>query len=770
MRRTDTPADLTARIRRGNQHERWSNVPDLASRLKNGIPDTRVIFRALKSAKHAIQNFFRRRSLLGEILLLQLLFAIVAGSLAFGALWLSSSRAAADNMRNWGEQWLSTLDEISMPLYVAQDDERHLQVEEYVHKFPEISFVRFYSDSGELVFENYQRVGAADVDPLPVETLQGLVNTSRDDQRYLLDTATGDMPLTRIGKPIWTEALMMDGLIGLDLSDDSAVEKTLVGFVELGLNSSAYQEALTRTIRSGTLWGALLLVLLTTASWLVYRRALLPLSHLQAPLKKLAKGHTDFKVETAGHTEIVAIADALNTTVTALNERDKKLWHLANHDSLTGLVNRHRFSEILNNELAQLEDTDGTSALLFIDLDQFKYVNDTVGHAAGDRLLQDVAERLTDAVRQTDTVSRFGGDEFVVLLSDVCEKQVKVICEDLIRSASEYRFVENEQSFSVRCSIGVTMIWGNEFTPADLLSQADMACHHAKSLGRNRFDFYQSASRSMAGMVSEVGLSRQIQQALSNDTFVLYFQPIVDISTRQPTHYEVLLRMRGNKNKLVLPDTFMPAATRFGLMVDIDRWVIRNALEQIAEIRMERPDTCFTLNVSGNMFETPDFVEFIKMSLKKTGVPMEAIVLEITEQVAVRTAGNSGRRITKLAKLGCKFALDDFGAGYSSYSYLKTLPVDYIKIDGSFIKNIASDIVDQKIVGSIIEIARATGKQTIAEHVADYETFTLLSELGIDFAQGNFLGKPGKALSSEAIPTSISEAKKKRRRKAGQAG
>jgi diguanylate cyclase (GGDEF)-like protein len=702
------------------------------------------------------------------MLLLQLLFAIVAGSLAFGALWLSSSRAAADNMRNWGEQWLSTLDEISMPLYVAQDDERHLQVEEYVQKFPEIAFVRFYSDSGELVFEDYQQEGIAGLAPLTVATLQGLINAPRDDQRYLLDTVEQDMPLMRIGKPIWTEALLMDGLLGLDLSDDSAVETTLIGFVELGLNSSAYGEELARTIRSGTLWGTLLLVLLTVASWLVYRRALLPLSHLQAPLKKLAKGHTDFTVETAGHTEIVAIADALNTTVTALNERDKKLWHLANHDSLTGLVNRHRFAEILNNELARLEDTDNTSALLFIDLDQFKYVNDTVGHAAGDRLLQDVAERLTNGVRQSDTVSRFGGDEFVVLLSDVNEKQVKDICEDLIRNASEHHFIENEESFTVRCSIGITMIWGNEFTPADLLSQADMACHHAKSLGRNRYDFYKASSRSMAGMASEVGLSRQIQQALQDDTFVLHFQPIVDINTRQATHYEVLLRMRGTNNKLILPDAFLPAAIRFGLMIDVDRWVIRNALEQIAEMRAEHPDIGFTLNVSGNMFETPDFVDFVQKSLKETGVPMEAIVLEITEQVAVRTIGNSGRRITKLAKLGCKFALDDFGAGYSSYSYLKTLPVDYIKIDGSFIRNIVSDIVDQKIVGSIIEIAKATGKQTIAEHVVDYETFALLSELGVDFAQGHFLGKPGKVPSSEEIPTSIADAKKKRRRKVSQ--
>ena len=716
----------------------------------------------IKSLYLHLLAFCRQRSLIGEILALQLVFATIIGALALTGLWWATTWLVEDNMRKWGEQWLANLDELGMPLYVSDDDEKYVRIENYVNKFSEISFVRFYSASGEAIFTNFPHETDPGVMPLTPDVLHSLATQPALKDRYILDTLLQDVPLVRISKPIWTESLLSDGLLGFDLTDNGAVDETLVGYVELGLDFSDYRTQLTRNIVVGTLIGLGILLLLTAASWFIYRRALLPLSQLQHPLRQLADGTTDFSVKTTGHKEIVAIADALNTTVSALNERDKKLWQLANHDPLTGLINRHRFSELLDHELDFIASQSNDSALLFIDLDQFKYVNDTFGHAAGDRLLKLVAEHLTSCVRQEDYISRFGGDEFIVLVSDVEYQHVISICQSLLDKMRGHQFIEGGDSFSIRCSIGITMISNNHLTAAELLAQADMACHHAKVRGRNQFHFYRATSKEVSDMTAEAGWSQQIQQALANDSFALFYQPIIDINTRRPTHYEVLLRMKTEQQNLVLPAAFLPAATRFGLMIEIDQWVIRNALRALGEFRKRHGNVCFALNVSGDIFETPEFFDYIQEYLNAYGVPIEAIVLEITEQIAVRNMGGAAKQISALAKRGCKFAIDDFGAGYSSYNYLKTLPVDYVKIDGGFIANLIDDVVDQKIVASISQIAQATNSKTVAEHVHNYETFELLSKLGVDYAQGYFLGKPSESLRSEPIPVSLGAEKRRR--------
>jgi diguanylate cyclase (GGDEF)-like protein len=583
------------------------------------------------------------------------------------------------------------------------------------------------------------------------------------DERYSIETTDGDLPLQRISQPIWTKSLLLDGLIGFEIGNEDAVAADLVGFVELGLDFSNYQTQLTKNISIGALIGVAVIMLLTTASWFVYRRALLPLSHLQKPLKELAKGKTSMNVETSGHKEIVAIADALNTTVTALNERDKKLWQLANHDQLTGLINRHRFSELLEQELKSTKSNAKSSALLFIDLDQFKYVNDMFGHAAGDRLLKHVAVQLRANVRKQDIVSRFGGDEFVVLISNVDGKEVTTVCQDLL-CLRDHRFEESDDSFSIRCSIGVTMIHGDELSPTEILAQADMACHQAKARGRHQFQFYRSSSRERSEMAAEAGWSQAIQKALKDDTFVLHYQPIIDLVTGKPVFFEALLRMQTGPRKLIPPRAFLPAANRFGLMPEIDQWVIRNAVRKLAEFRSRQGDIQFTINVSGGIFETTDPFKFIHGELESNGLPLDAIVLEITEQVAVQNMGNAAKQISYFAEHGCRFAIDDFGAGHSSYKYLKSLPVDFIKIDGSFITNLVNDFIDQRIVSSICEIAQATNCKTVAEHVGDYQTVELLRELGVNYAQGFYLGRPSARLKFETLPVSMPQISEGRRK------
>lgn len=711
-------------------------------------------------------EFCRRRSLVSEILALQLAFAVVIGLFAFGGVRWMSTWVIEDNMRKWGEQWISQLDELGMPLYVSQDTEKYIRIESYVDKFPEISLVRYYSAEGNPIFTELPYRSSTAMPVLEPKVLLGLVNMLGTENSYLLERIHRELPLMRISKPIWTESLRTDGMLDFDLDAEFAVKKTLVGFVELGLDFSDYKARLTRNVMLGSLGGVIALLILTVASWFIYRRALLPLSKLQDSLEELAKGRTDFSVQATGHKEIVAIADALNTTVSALRERDKKLWRMANHDPLTGLINRHRFSELLDEEIDRIA-ADGTmSALLFIDLDQFKYVNDTVGHAAGDRLLKSVARRLQDGVRETDIVSRFGGDEFLLLISKISKKDVDSICNELVKRMREYRFLESGSSFTVPCSIGVALINDDHCTATDLLAQADMACHHAKAQGRNRFHFFKASGSEMRQMVAEINWSQQIEAALREDLFVLRYQPIVDVHTGEPVFHEVLLRLQPKHGKIILPSAFLPAANRFGLMAEIDEWVICNALEKLGEFRSWYGDVRFTLNVSGNFFETPHLLQCLEDSLKSNEVPLEAVVLEITEQVAIANMAGASRQIADMADLGLKFAIDDFGAGYSSYNYLKTLPVHYIKIDGTFITELAGDEVDQTIVSSISQIAQATDKKTIAEHVQDYRTLDVLRDLGVDYAQGYFLGKPSTSLKRERAPVSLASRRDRKRRTA----
>ncbi len=702
----------------------------------------------------------RRRSLIGDILVAQLTIAALAGAIALAGLWWASEWVIQDSMREWGKRWLDKLDELAIPLYLPDDVHRYARADSYVDEFGEILFVRYYSREGGVTFTESAKGRDPPIAPITVDNLQDIAARSATAQRYVLDAVFNEMPFVRIAKPFWVRSVRADGLLGYD-PNASAVDETLVGYVELGLDFSSYQTYLVRSTLMAALIGGGLLFLLTGASWLIYRRALRPLSALQAPLKRLARGQTEVSLAASGHREIVAIANALNTTASARDEHAKELARLAHDDALTGLLNRRRFSELLQREVELAAESGRSSALLLVDLDQFKYVNESVGHAVGDGLLKLVAERLVASVKPQDIVARFGGDEFALLLTDVNKKEAETRCAELVRRVQDEPFVEGGHSFNVRCGIGVAMIRGTH-GPASLLSQADMACHHAKANGCNQFHFYNTSSKEVAEMTADADWFQKLQTALNTDAFMLHYQPIVDIRTQETAYYEVLLRMLVDGRVFASPAAFIPAATRLGLMAELDQWVIRHALRSLAELRAARGDIRFTVNVSGGTFERPDFSAFLQTQARDSGVPLDAIVIEITEQAAVRNLTTAAAQMAELVESGCRFAIDDFGSGYCSYTYLKALPVAFVKIDGSFIVNLAADVVDQKIVAAISDVATATRCQTIAEHVENRDTLRLLGKLGIGYAQGYFLGKPSASIQDASLPTRVAATSRQR--------
>jgi len=697
-----------------------------------------------RAARHLLARLVvrvRRRSLIGEILALQLAAAVVVGAVAFGGLWWASSLAVQDHMRTWGAQWLGNLDQLGALRYMNNDAERNTEVHRYFEQFPEVLFVRYYSATGWAIAEDTPAQGAAIVAPIDPRRLDKLAS-SKEPQ--LLDAVAGEMPIVRIAKPIWDRSRPSDKLLGLD------PKAALVGYVELGLDFTSYRAFENRAIVRAAAIGFVVLLALMIASWLIYRRTLRPLAALQAPLKRLAKGETDFEVTPSGHREIVAVANALKATASALDERDQRLSHLASRDELTGLIKRSAFQALLAAEMEAVASSGRPSALLCADLDQFKYVNDTCGHAAGDHLLQLAAQQLRYAVRAEDFVARFGGDEFVVLVRNVSRTEARTAAAKVLELMRGLKHVEDEQVFHLQCSIGVALLHGNRLSAHEVIAQSDIACRSAKARGRNRVEIYSAAGKQSEQIADDVTTMNRLRKALETDRFELMYQPLMHVTTRTVSHYETLLRL-PTESGVLRPESFLPAAFRFGLMADIDRWVLKRAVQSLAELMPSMPDIKLSTNLSGFAFEDEELAAYLRAVLKDYDVPGDRLILEITEQLAVRFAASTDRQLALLRELGCQLAIDDFGSGYSSFTYLKRLPVDFLKIDGAFIKSLARDKVDQAMVRMVGEVARAAGIETVAEYVNSQATFDLLAKYGIDYAQGYFIGKP----IAQPVPSNV---------------
>ncbi|MGI9203512.1 MAG: EAL domain-containing protein [Woeseiaceae bacterium] len=424
----------------------------------------------------------------------------------------------------------------------------------------------------------------------------------------------------------------------------------------------------------------------------------------------------------------------------------RKLSYQASHDMLTGLINRREFENRLVSALDDVhEHPDHTHALLYLDLDQFKVVNDTFGHTAGDELLTQIAEVVQSNIRSTDVLARLGGDEFGILLERCNEERALEVAESIRCAVEDHRFHWKDAFTSARCSIGIVMVSRECDDVASIMSFADVACYSAKDMGRNQVHLYQDSDASTRH--EEMKWVSRITSAVEENRLELFYQPIVSIGKENGHargHYELLLRMRDEKGELVGPDQFIPAAERYNLMSTLDRWVIRQALSQLADRSSGADRAHFTLaiNLSGTSLSEDRFLEFVIEELEKQNLPQGAICFEITETAAISNLSRVIHFMQALKKLGCKFSLDDFGSGLSSFTYLKNLPVDYLKIDGQFIHNVAEDRVDESMVRAINQVGQAMGIEAIAERVETKEVLEKLSELGIAFAQGYYIARP----------------------------
>ena len=426
-------------------------------------------------------------------------------------------------------------------------------------------------------------------------------------------------------------------------------------------------------------------------------------------------------------------------------ELRRQLSFQACHDALTGLINRFEFEKRLDKLIDTSKNNDKVHALFYLDLDEFKVVNDTCGHAAGDELLRQLSSMLHRQVRGRDTIARLGGDEFGILLENCEPGNSFKLATAILHAVQDFHFVWEGSTFKIGASIGVVEINRHSKDIADVMATADTACYSAKDSGRNRVHIAEEHEMDIENRRGEMQWVSKIAKALEENHFVLYYQSIyqLDQSEKKSFGIELLIRMKNEDNELIPPGAFIPAAERYNLMSQIDKWVIDYAFKWLSENSLitDSLNKC-AINLSGQSIGDDNFLSYIKSHLSYYDINPNKICFEITETAAISNLNKATDFISELKRLGCFFALDDFGSGLSSFAYLKNLPVDYIKIDGMFVRDIANDPIDQEMVRSITSIAIAMNKKTIAEFVENDEIKKILADMGVDYVQGYGIAKP----------------------------
>jgi diguanylate cyclase (GGDEF)-like protein/PAS domain S-box-containing protein len=436
----------------------------------------------------------------------------------------------------------------------------------------------------------------------------------------------------------------------------------------------------------------------------------------------------------------IQVLDGLLTDVTDRKAGEARLQYLADHDALTGLLNRRRFLEELELELAVVRRGMRSSAAIVLDVDGFKYVNDSLGHQAGDELIRTVAGLLADRLRASDAVARLGGDEFACLLRGTGAKEAEEVARQLLAALRTHRFdAAEDDAIRVTASAGVTGLGDAEEGSAEaVLSAADLALYEGKRAGRDRV--VRFTPRLRADLERGRSWLARLRDALENDGFQLFAQPVMDLRTRGVVQHELLLRLPGEHGDLTGPDAFLPVAERFDLLEAIDRWVLERTLAMLRSPATE--GLSFGVNLSSRSIGGGAVTELLERELARGGIDPSRLIVEITETAAIANMQDARTLSEQLSRLGVRMALDDFGSGFGSFYYLKHLPVDYLKIDGEFIRGLTASPVDQEVVKAIVMLARAVGRRTIAEFVPDAATLELLVDFGVDLAQGFHIGHP----------------------------
>ena len=467
--------------------------------------------------------------------------------------------------------------------------------------------------------------------------------------------------------------------------------------------------------------------------------------HGESALVTTEEGEIPIAVTAVAHKPDDGEVELLSFIVRDQSERkrfDDHLSFLADHDPLTSLYTRKRFVEELGREIARSHRSGAAGAVVLVDLDDFKYVNDTQGHRNGDRLLTSMAHVLRQTVRANDLLARLDGDEFAILVTETQPSHVDFVVERLLKAVRNHFVHVGEQPIGVTASAGIAFFPEQGASAEEILSRADQALDRAKRQGRDQFAMFKTDEKWQAQVGSRLSGEKLIREALARGRFVLHAQPILDLKSNEVVQYELLIRMLDEQNQLIPPASFLYTAERFGLIRSIDRWVVRQAIQIITHQRTLGNYVRLSVNLSGKSVGDLELTTLIEKELAEGGVEPGQLTFEITETTAITDQERSKIFAIALKQIGCRLALDDFGVGSNSMNQLKHLPVDYLKIDGSFIRDLPSSTVDQHLVRAMVGIARALKKRTVAEFVSSAEILKAVRDSGVDFAQGFFVGKP----------------------------
>ncbi len=476
---------------------------------------------------------------------------------------------------------------------------------------------------------------------------------------------------------------------------------------------------------------------------------------------------TPMKVDAERIGSVVAFRD-----ITEKKRLERRLLWQATRDPLTDLFNRRYFERSLAREVSKIQaNPSERSALLYLDLDKFKYLNDTAGHDAGDRLLTETSQRLKECVRETDDVARLGGDEFAVVLREVTDEEATGIAEHIRSNLQEIAIITDEIRFKLSCSIGIAMI-EPDLADKDVLANADIACSIAKRKGRNQWHLYsRQEDKDKESMSEEITWSARLTRALEEEGFRLMFQPILPVAevdldqlpnepnrlwaslSHLPDHYEVLLRLDDGVREVISPRAFLPLAERFNLIQKIDLWVVEESIRMLESLHAVQRDASFSVNLSGTTLSSNDTLHRLNSMIRQARIPPHALIFEITETNAIQNTEVAHNFIESLRGRGWRFALDDFGTGFSSFSQVKRLPVDIVKIDGQFVQDMVIDNIDRHIVSAINQITQSLGLETVAEYVETPDTLRQLAEMGVDHVQGFYISQPLTNITERAAST-----------------